>query len=77
MKDTLSKTNQAIKLLNSRCDEETRQAIEPLLHLLIYKDKKLTNLQNQLRHLIAEADMFEHEGMKCDLMVRGWEKKSN
>ena len=79
MKDTnlLKQYYAAMKLLETRCDEETRKAIEPLLHLLIQKDNKLKGVQDQLRNLMAAADMFEHEGMKCDLMVRGWEKKSN
>tara|TARA_B100000965_G_scaffold406815_1_gene449099 strand:+ start:7784 stop:8023 length:240 start_codon:yes stop_codon:yes gene_type:complete len=67
----------AMKILEKVGDEETRQAVEPLLHLLIQNDSKLKRVQGQLRDLMAAAGMFEHEGMKCDLMVRGWEKKDN
>jgi hypothetical protein len=67
----------ALKLLRTRCDEETIKAIEPLLHLLIQKNNKLTGIQSQLRNLIFEANMLDNEGFQCDLMVRGWNPKNN
>jgi len=67
----------ALKLLRTRCDEETIKAVEPLLHLLIQNNNKLTGIKNQLRNLIFEADMLDNERFQCDLMVRGWNPKDN
>jgi|TARA_R100000479_G_C6287240_1_gene165172 hypothetical protein len=72
-KNLLEDYYNAMKLLD-RCDEETRQAIAPLLAKLIQQDSKLAGIQNLLRDMMVRAGMFEHEGMKNDLMVRGWEK---
>ena len=73
-KNLLKDYYNAMKLLETRCDEETRQAIAPLLAKLIQQNSKLAGIQSQLRNIMTEAGMFEHEGMKNDLMVRGWEK---
>jgi|13_taG_2_1085334.scaffolds.fasta_scaffold175793_2 hypothetical protein len=73
-KNLLKDYYNAMKLLETRCDEETSQAIAPLLAKLIQQNSKLESIQSQLRNLIFEADMLNNERFQCDLMVRGWEK---
>lgn len=75
--DLIGSYYSALKLLRTRCDEETIKAIEPLLHLLIQKNNKLTGIQSQLRNLIFEANMLDNDKFKCDLMARGWKPKED